>query len=66
MTDHVWQINSNFGAFRVENGEVDLDNKAPDNNVKNFQCTFGCRAVKAVKRQPTESYLSLALLTVKK
>ena len=29
MTDHVWQINSNFGTFRVEKGEVGLDNKAP-------------------------------------
>ena len=29
MTDHEWQINSNFGAFRMEKGEVDQDNQRP-------------------------------------
>ena len=29
MTNHMWQINSNFDAFRTEMGEVGLDSKAP-------------------------------------
>ena len=29
MTDHMWQINSSFSLFRVEKGNVGLDNKVP-------------------------------------
>ena len=52
MADHEWEINSNFDTFRVDKGEVGLDNKAPravptiyvDNYSKTFVRTR-CRLV---------------------